>query len=271
VVLVGLIGWAGLAWFGWDALTDAMVRARSESPTVVTLVAMLVSSNAVLAIFNLVPALPMDGGRVLRAVLQVFMGAEKATKFSAVIARVLSAALFALGVISRNPMLCIIAVFVFVGAGQEVRDQQLAHVLDGVQVGDALNLYAPRFQPGTTLGEAVMQLTATRYEAFAVEHGGRLVGIATRKGIIDAATKQGAWGAVSSAMVRECPTVDPRERLEAARLAMDQAGVPYVAVVKDGVFFGLLTELELSAVAERVAALRFGRGEASEGGAWRPR
>ena len=149
VVLAFGLGALGVALFGAPALWEAASQARSEQPTLVTLFSMLVASNAVLAIFNMVPALPMDGGRVLRAVLSWFMGPEKATNVSAVVARLLAVGLVCVGlfVTPVNPMLVVIAMFVFVGAGQEVAEQRMSRVLDGVEIADVVSPYSPRFTP----------------------------------------------------------------------------------------------------------------------------
>lgn len=257
VVLALVLGAVGVSLFGAEALWNAIAHARVEQPTEVTLFAMLVSSNAVLAIFNLLPALPMDGGRVLRAVLSWFFGAERATTVSATIARVLAAGLFVLGLFG-NPMLAIIAAFIFFGAGQEVREQQLARVLDGVRAGDAVNPYAPRFSPNSTLGEAMQALVFTPYAAFAVEHFGRLVGVVTRQDLMAAANEQGAWGYVAGVMRRNVPVIDAREPLETARFKMNEAELPFVAVERDGLFLGLVTEVELAQQA--LLAEQFARG-----------
>lgn len=256
VVLVGVLGALGAWAFGGQALVDALLHARTEHPSLITLLAMLISSNAVLALFNMVPALPMDGGRVLRAVLSWWVGPEKATKASALIARVLAAALFALGLFT-NAMLSIIAVVVFVGAGQEVREQQLTRFLDGVRAADAVNPYSPRFTPATTLGEAITTLTATRWDAFAVEHFGRLVGVVTRDELLAAAAKEGAWGYVAGCMRRQVDVVEGHEPLEHVRFKLQEA--PFVAVVSHGMFLGLITQLDLALLLERLSGVAFSR------------
>lgn len=263
VLLVFIIGALGGWWFGFDTLWNALEQVRAEQPSVVTLVALLISSNAVLAIFNMIPALPMDGGRVLRAVLSSLMGPAKATRVSAWIARVLALGLFAAGIFTRNPMLSVVAVFVFIGAGQEVREQQFAHVLDAIEVGDAINPYAPRLTPATTLADAVAVLTMTHWDAFAVEQHGRIIGAATRKAILEAATREGAYGYVSGIIDRNVPTIAPNERLEAARVVMSSHGVPYVAVVRDSAFLGLLTEADLLLIADRLMRNNKRWGESS--------
>lgn len=261
-VVLALVLWGiGVAVYTQPVLTDSVLNARGMEPTAVTLLSMLVLSNAVLAIFNMVPALPMDGGRVLRAVLSWIVGGEKATNVSAVVARVLAVGALSLGVFATpaNPMLIIIAMFVFVGAGQEVNDQRMGKMLEGVQIADVLSPYAPRFTPATTLGEAVKILTMTHYEAIAVEHFGRLVGVVTAKDILRAAAAEGAWGYVAGLVRREVPAIEARESLEAARFKMNEAGVPFVAVLREGLFLGLVTELELAVVADRLSTASFQR------------
>ncbi len=262
VVLVFVLGALGAWAFGLEAMQHALQLGRTEDPTVVTLLATLVLSNAVLAVFNMIPALPMDGGRVLRAVLSWFMGAQQATRVSAFIARVLAVGLFALGVF-YNPMLTLIAVFVFVGAGQEVQEQKISRILDGVQSADAVDPWAPRFAPDSTLADAVNVLTRTNWDAFAVEHFGRLVGVVTRADVLKAAQDQGPYAYVAGVMRRTAPVVDGREPLEAARFKMNESGEPFVAVVRDGLFLGLITELELVTVAERMAKAGFQRNDAT--------
>lgn len=264
VVLVLIIGAVGVGLFGSQALGETWGHMRNEQPTFETLFVMLVVSNAMLALFNMVPALPMDGGRVLRAVLSWFIGAEQATRISAMVARVLAVGLFVLGVF-YNPMLIIIAMFVFSGAGQEVQQQRMGRVLDGIQLADVVSPYAPRFTPATTLGEAVRMLTMTHYEAIAVEHFGRLVGVVTAKDILRGAGEQGAWGYVAGLVRKEVPVIDGREPLEAARFKMDETGEPYVAVVRDGLFLGLVTELELALVADRLTDAGFRRVDGAAG------
>lgn len=268
VVLALGLGALGVALYSQEALWDSVVNARNVQPTMVTLFAMVVLSNAVLAIFNMVPALPMDGGRVFRAVLSWFIGAERATSVSAFVARVLAVGLLSVGIFSTpsNPMMVIIAMFVFVGAGQEVNDQRMGRVLEGVQIADVVSPYAPRFTPATTLGEAVKMLTMTHYEAIAVEHFGRLLGVVTSKDILRAAGEQGAWGYVAGLVRKDVPVIEATESLEVARLKMNEAGVPFVAVVREGFFLGLVTEMELAVVADRLSSAAFQRDGAARVG-----
>lgn len=256
VVLAMLLSLVGIWVYGGDALLSAVAHARSEHPSFITLLAMLISSNVVLAVFNMVPALPMDGGRVLRAVLSWWLGQDTATRISAVVARVLAVGLFVLGFFV-NPMLSFIALVVFTGAGQEVKEQQLARVLDGVRASDAVNPYSPRFTPATTLGDAIATLAATHWDAFAVEHFGRLVGVVTRDDLLGAAREHGAFGYVASCMRRNVDIIGGHEPLENVRFKFAHSGVPFVAVVSNGMFLGLITELDLALITDRLARTPF--------------
>ena len=259
VVLAVGIGLFGIWLYGLDAMADSVRYARSDVPTATTLVSMLAVSNALLAAFNMIPALPMDGGRVLRSALAPHLGSEKSTLLSVWVSRVLSVALFALG-LAFNPMLAVIAVFVFLGAGAEIAAEKMGRILDGVAAADAVNPYAPRFEPATTLGQAIATLTATQWDAFAVQQDGRFVGVVTRKALLDATAREGTSGYVAGVMNRAVPPrIDGREPLEAARFVMSQSGLPYVAVVRQGMFLGLITDLDLAWVTERLAKIRFSR------------
>lgn len=256
VVLAVGLGAVALQLFGAQALVDALESARVAQPTHVTLWALVVVSNAMLAVFNMLPALPMDGGRVLRAFLAWFVGFEKATTWSAALGRFLAVGLGAFGLFSGNPMLPFIAVFIFFAAGAEARDAKVSRVLEGIRAADAVNPYAPRFLPATTLGEAMQALVFTPYSTFAVEHFGRLVGVVTRAELMRAVDEVGPHGYVAGVMRRDVPVVDGRAPLEVARQKMNEALSPYVAVVEGDLFLGLVTEVELAQQAQLVDQLR---------------
>ncbi len=251
--------------FGWgeQALLPADALVKSP-PTALTLVEMLFVSNVVLAVFNLVPAFPMDGGRVLRAFLAWWLGEPRATRLAAGLGRVIAVLLFVWGVVAQSPMLPVVAVFVYFGARAELFEVELADVLEGIRTGDAVNPYAPRFMPGTTVGEAMQALIFTPFPAFAVEHFGRLVGVVSREALIRQANEEGPGAFVAGAMDRSPPLVSANAPLEAARTAMRDAGKPYVAVADGEVLLGLVTEAEL---ARQVALARQLRGPAQRKGA----
>jgi Zn-dependent protease len=257
VALALMLGALAVWQFGADQLFEALRLARQEQPTVTTLWAMVVMSNVGLAVFNMVPALPMDGGRVLRAVLAWVVGLEVATKWSARVGRVLATLFVAAGFFTGNLTLGMVGIFVFIAAGLEEKSVRQDRIFEGVRAGDVVNAYSPRFMADTTLGDAIGVLVASPDTAFAVEHFGRLVGVVTRAELIRAANEEGPWGWVTGAMQRDVPTVSANDSLDAARLKMNESLSPFVAVVADGLFLGLITEAELArqaALADVLAA-----------------
>lgn len=258
VVLVLVLGALALWQFGAESLHTTLRLAHVEHPTAETAWVMLVMANVGLALFNLVPALPMDGGRVLRAVLAWFVGLERATQWAAMLGRTLAVLFVIGGLWTGNVTLAFIGVFVFVAAGLEVKNVRVDRALEGVRARDVIHPWAPRFLPNTTLGEAMQALVATPYAAFAVEHLGRLLGVVMREDVLRAVNTEGPWGWVTAAMRRDIPSIAPNESLEAARLKMNEALSPVVAVVDGEVFLGLITEAELARQAALAHAFRPG-------------
>lgn len=242
------LGLAALGEWQWglDGVRRAVERSHTFAPTATTLVGWLLLSNVGLATFNLLPALPMDGGRVLRAVLSWPLGLERATRWAALVGRVFAVGFVGLGLHWQNLILALIGAFVFVAAGAEERAVRLERVLRGVRARDAVNPYAPRFLPGTTLGEAMQALVFTPYPAFAVEHFGRLLGVVTRAELASAFHEHGPGAFVASVMRRSVPSLDADEPLEEARLKMNEALSSYVAVTDQDLFLGLVTEMDLA-------------------------
>jgi len=258
VVLAALFAGVGLLLEGPGGLEAAGRTLMREAPQAEHIWVLLVSANVMLAAFNMLPALPMDGGRVLRATLSYVFEPERATRIAAVVARVVAALFIAVWALVPNmsPMLPLIALVVFFGAGAEVREAKVNRVLSMIRAGDVATPYAPRFEPGTTLGQALQTLMVSPLPVFAVELGGRLVGVVRREDVLQAAMSKGAWGFVSAVMVREVPTVDPFDTLDDARSKMQRGEVRAAAVMRGGVFLGLITELELAQAMEVAEQLK---------------
>jgi len=242
-LLLPLTAWS----YGLDAMLQEAQTIGQHQPTMLTLSVFLLLSNVGLAVFNMIPAFPMDGGRVLRAVLAMLMPGLQATRIAVTIGRVLAVGMMALGVFVPGLfLLTLVGFFIFLMAGFELRESKLMQALAGIRAGDAVNPYVPRFTPATTVGEAMQALVFVPHQAFAVEHFGRLVGVVTRNALVQAANEDGPWSYVAGVMERQVPTVKPNDVLEQARLKMNEAGSPYVAVTDGELFLGLITEHELA-------------------------
>ncbi|MBW8269541.1 site-2 protease family protein [Caldovatus aquaticus] len=198
----------------------------------VDLLARLALVNAFLAAFNLIPAFPMDGGRVLRALLAYRMGYGRATQIAASVGQALAVGLGILGLFG-NPILVFIALFVWFGAAGEAHAAQLRDVSRGVIVADAMVTRFESLPPSATVADAAECLIRTTQHEFPVVDGaGRLRGVLTREAMVRALRTEGPDTPVLEVMHGEIPVVHYRQPLaEALRLLSEGAGAPAVGVV----------------------------------------
>ncbi len=244
-IATGLVG-LGAGWLGSEGMIQTANGLGQAAPSLRTLWAMLTLSNLMLAVFNMLPALPMDGGRVLRSVLSMGLGQARATAIAAAIAKVLAVAMLLLALFTGQLMLGLIAVFVFFGANAEAREEKVSGALGTVTVAQALNPRAVTLSPDSTMADAIGWLVRNPQPAFAVLHDQRLVGVVTRRELVQAAQERGPYAYVASVMERDVPSVFPEALLSEARSLMNAAESPYVAVLEGDQFLGLITEQELA-------------------------
>ena len=197
---------------------------------------------------------------MLRSVLSMGLGQARATRIAAVVARVLAVAMLLLALYSGQLMLGLIALFVFFGANAEAREEKLTGALDHVTVAQAINPRAVTLWPETTMADAIQWLVRNPQPAFAVLHDKRLVGVVTRRALVQAAQAKGPHAYVASVMEREVPTIAASAQLNEARAQMNAAESPYIAVMAGEEFLGLITEQELAQQAAMADVFaRFGK------------
>jgi Zn-dependent protease/CBS domain-containing protein len=191
--------------------------------------------NLTLVVFNLLPAFPMDGGRVLRAFLAFRMGYVAATQRAAAVGQVVAFCLGLLGLFGGNPLLVFIALFVYLGASSEAHAVQMREVGRGVPVSAAMITRFEALSPAARIEDAVALLLATTQREFPVVDGaGHLRGVLTRDAMILALKQQGPETPVLDAMWREIPLVKTRQCLADAIEALQSSGAPAVGVVDPG-------------------------------------
>jgi Zn-dependent protease len=198
------------------------------------------SINLWLAAFNLIPAFPMDGGRALRALLAETTDYVRATRIAARLGQGL-ALMFGIAGVFLNPMLMIIALFVWMGASAEASAVETRSVLAGVPVTHAMMTDFRALDPGDSLQRAVDLTLAGAQRDFPVLVDGRLVGVLTREGLIAGLTKDGPGGAVEPAMSRDFVTADWRELLEPALQRLQGCACQVLPVLQGERVVGLLT------------------------------
>jgi Zn-dependent protease/predicted transcriptional regulator len=202
----------------------------------------LVAVNIMLVLFNLIPAFPMDGGRVLRSLLAMFLPYSRATHIAATIGQALAFVFGFVGLFT-NPMLIFIAFFIFLGAQAEASVAHLKDISLGVPVAEAMMTHLVRLPPQATLDDAVEALLRTAQHEFpVVDETDRLLGVLTRDDMIAAFKKHGPRAPVVEFMRRDLPVVSAYDPFEEAFREMQECGCPALPVVdRAGRFVGLIT------------------------------
>lgn len=201
--------------------------------------------NVFLAVFNMIPAFPMDGGRVLRGILASRFGAVRATDISASIGQLLAAAAFLFGIIFFQPVLVLIAVFVFFGASGEAQMVRQRETMRGLSVADVMGTKrrTETITPYHNFGQVLDTVIHGYQEDFpVVDESGRLVGIVTRNEIMSAAHSSDKFLTVRDLMKTDFPTVSPDADLftDGQRM-LQESGMRALPVVADGELVGMLT------------------------------
>jgi len=198
--------------------------------------------NCLLVLFNMIPAFPMDGGRVLRAVLAHFSGDYvAATQTAASVGQALAILFGFLGMFGTNPLLMFIALFVFLGAQEEAYAVQTRAALKGVPVRSAMMTHFRALSPDDTLESAVQELLAGAQQDFPVTVDGQVVGLLLRADLLRALGEGSNQQRVGDAMRKECATVEDNEWLESTFQRMRESNCPSLPVVRSGQLVGMIT------------------------------
>lgn len=163
---------------------------------------LLFSANLILAVFNLIPAFPMDGGRVLRAILAFNMNRDKATRIAAYIGQFIAVAFIFLGLF-YNPLLILIGLFVFLGAQMEAEFVHSGFLLRSYKMKDVLLTKYYSLGTEKTVDDAVKILLSVQAKDFLVIDQGNVKGTLSRNDIIKALSEKGGSTPLSEAMNKE--------------------------------------------------------------------
>jgi Zn-dependent protease/CBS domain-containing protein len=204
--------------------------------------------------FNLLPAFPMDGGRVLRALLAARIGRRRATAIAANIGQAM-AILFGIVGFFYNPFLIFIAVFVYLGAQGEAAQVETQSALEGLRVRDAMMTRFRTLSPEDALSKAVEELLAGSQHDFPVVEDGQIVGLLRRNDLVKALADGRRGAQVSEAMCRDCRPVADDAVLTQTLETMRTNQCATVAVTSGGRIVGLLTLENISEVMMVNAAL----------------
>jgi Zn-dependent protease/CBS domain-containing protein len=233
VAIAAILG-AGLALtHGWAPFSQLSVVSGS-------LVERLLLANISLVLFNLIPAFPMDGGRVLRAVLASRMTYARATRIAASTGQALAMVFGFVGLFT-NPMLLFIGLFVWIGASQEAGAVQTRSALSGTPAQAAMLTDFEELRSDDTLADAVRLTLRGSQHDFPVLDAGRVTGILTRNDLLVALAAYGQDHPVTAVMRREFLIAEPTEMLEIVFQRLQKCDCHTMPVVHAGRLVGLIT------------------------------
>ncbi len=213
---------------------------RITTWTAASFVEQLMFANIALAIFNLLPAFPMDGGRIFRAALARYMDYSRATQAAATVGQGMAFVFGALGLLG-NPFLLFIALFVWIGATQESALVQMKVVLAGIPVSEVAVTEFSSLAPSDPLHRAVELMLHGTQQDFPVLEDGRLVGILGRKDLLKGLSRSGPNVLISAIMRKDYPILSAREMLQAALDKVQECDCRVLPVMDKGKLLGLFT------------------------------
>ncbi len=225
---------------GWLIFSNTLEPLANLSVTGGPLIERLMLVNISLVLFNLIPAFPMDGGRVLRALLALRLEYTLATQIAAVIGQGMALLLGFIGLFS-NPFLLFIAFFVWIGAGQEASMVQMKSALGGIPVKRVTITEFQSLSPRDTLARAVELILSGSQSDFPVVENNLVVGVLPRNDILAALSRQDVSVSIASLMRRDFQSADVNEMLEPAFARLQACDCHTMPVTHNGQLFGLLT------------------------------
>ncbi len=221
--------------------------------------ARLAAVNIFLVLFNMIPAFPMDGGRVFRAAVALWVGRVRATQIAAMAGQTLAFLFGFIGLMIGNPILVLIAVFVFVAASSENSDVAMRELARNMKAREAMITAYEALAPGDNLQAATAALIRTTQHEFPVrDSDGRVVGFVDRNAIFAAVSADGPKPGVSEIMTADFPKVTLTAPLQSALDELFRSKAPAVAVTdREGRMIGYITRENIGEL--MVVAGRTGR------------
>jgi len=205
------------------------------------LVETLIAVNVIMLLFNMIPAFPMDGGRVLRAVLALRLPYVRATHIASMVGQGIALVFGVIGLFGNNIMLMFIALFVFLAASEERALVRHRASLAGLPVRAAMLTQFAALDEGEPLRRAVDLLIAGSQQDFPVLRDGAPVGVLTRADLARAIQQHGTEATVGSVVNADPEYADASEPLEDAIKRMREGGRSALPVLMYGRLVGLIT------------------------------
>lgn len=232
----------GIDFVGVDDLT---ITGAITLPLVFTYI---FAYNIFLGVFNLIPAFPMDGGRVLRALLAMRTDYLTATRWAVRVGQALAWVFGLYGFLSGNFFLILIAFFIYMGASEEGNLVRLRTFLRGITVDQAYSRQAHTLRPSDTLHHAVTLTLRTLQSTFPVMQMGRLVGVLPYHLLVQALDDKGPSTTVGEVMVTDVEPARPGEELYDVQQRMRTSQLDSLPVMDGDQFLGIITSRDISEI-----------------------
>jgi Zn-dependent protease/predicted transcriptional regulator len=229
-----------VAIFLWLSVTASFEPLSALGFAQGSFVERLMVVNIFLVVFNMIPAFPMDGGRVLRSLLATKIDYTRATRIAATLGQGFALIFGFIGLFS-NPFLIFIAFFVWIGAAQELGAAQMRSALDNVPVRRAMLTDFNVLDSNDKLTRAIELTLSGSQRDFPVMEEGRIVGILTQDRLMRSLVRGGQEYPVREAMTGEYNTVEPNQMLEETMQTLRAGLAPLVPVIDNGRLVGILT------------------------------
>ncbi|SDK11201.1 CBS domain-containing protein [Methanoculleus thermophilus] len=229
---------------------DALIEDPAVAGVLVFTFGYLGLLNVLLFGFNLLPAFPMDGGRVLRAWLARRMPLARATRIAADVGKAFAVLFGIVGLLLLNPILIIIAFFIYIGANQEATYLRYNILLQDVTVADAMSSPVTTVEPTVPLARVVEMMYETKHLGFPVVERGSLVGIITLSDIHKVPQLDREAMQVRDVMTRNPTTLSPSAPLIDALRIISGMDIGRIPVVADDVLVGIVTRTDVLRVME---------------------
>ncbi len=237
------------------AFCYALLFVVPMQPIAVFVVGALAVINLTLAIFNLLPAFPMDGGRVLRALLARTRPYAEATRTAATVGKAMAVLMAVVAAFAFAPLLLLVAMFVYIAAGAESRTTVLRDLLRGLTVRELMSGDVQTVTPETTVAAFLDRVLAERKTVYPVMDRGSVTGVVTLDSVRRIDPEDRERTTVAEVMDGAPPAVDPDADAFEALVAMSTVGGDRVLVVEDGRFLGQLTAADFTTAIEVLQGL----------------
>jgi len=240
----------GLVCGGLVYFVPSLVPDPARAGVLIFLFGYLGVLNIILCFFNLIPAFPMDGGRVLRAWLATRMPLHQATRIAADIGKGFAIIFGIVGLFFLSPFLILIALFIYIGANMESTAVKYSHLLQDVTVGEMMSSPVTTVPPNMPVRHVIDLMYASKHLGFPVVERDQLVGMITlidvnRTSPIDREAMQ-----VRDVMTRDPIALPPAALVIEALKIMSAHDIERIPVVQDDRIVGIVTRMDILKVTE---------------------